>query len=213
MEKGLIVSIQGYSQETTQELADNIQNNIVGIRTDQPIKIKVPVIALEKLEGKKYYITSTVDSIMRCRWGDFVAIDCRRGNFELQLLLAYAQIHKIKIIADIETFKDFEYIFDLGKSNGFVLPAYFATTFSFFKTGNQDFSLINNIKNQCDTPIIAEGKIKTRPDAKRAYECGASNVCVGAEISDIKYLTNKFIVEDLNDKNKMGKRKGTKKRL
>lgn len=197
MKKGLIVSIQGYTQETTQELASKLNKiEISGIRTDRPFKFKIPIIALEKIPEKKYYITPTVEAITRCQWGDYVAIDCRRGNPDLQLLLAYAQIHRIKVIADIKDYKDVDNIIRLHEKNNFDYPAYIATSFSFLDTNTINFKLIEYIKNNCEVPVIAEGKIKNADEAKICYDLGADNICVGSEISDIKYLAKKFIFNE-----------------
>lgn len=194
MEKGLIVSIQGYSRDTTQELADKIIScGIVGIRTDKNIVINKPIIALQKLEEKKYYITTDILAINQCLYGQYIAIDSRRGNQDINLLYAYCQLHGIKIVADIECMKDFDNILEMHNVGCYRLPDYFATTFSFLKTGYPDFEMIKKIKKMQGIKVIAEGKYKTYEDVKKAYDYGADNVCIGSEISDVKYLTNKFI--------------------
>ncbi len=199
MNKGLIVSIQEYSQQTTIELAARcISNKAVAIRTDVDITwLKMhydfSIIALKKLE-KKYYITTSTESINSCKWGDYIAIDSRRGNNDLNFLYVYAFYqNKKKIIADIENIEDVKNILRQNEKKLIELPKYFATTFSFLKMGNPDIELIKNIKNLCDIPIIAEGKYKTLDQIKKAYEFGANNICIGSEISNIKYLMNKFM--------------------
>jgi len=193
MDKGLIVSIQNYSQEVTQELAGKcIDSGADGIRTDKAIMIKKPIIALEKIENKKYYITTDIEAINRCYYGNYIAIDSRRGNFDLSLLFAFCQINGIKVIADIQCIKDVENIMEMHLKKTFKLPAYFATTFSFLSTGYPDNDLIKDIVGITNVPVIAEGKYKEKKEIEKAYRNGASNICIGAEISDISYLTKKF---------------------
>ena len=193
MDKGLVVSIQGYSTHTTNELADKCINaGAVGIRTDKKIDINKPLIALEKLEGKDYYITTSLESIKRCRWGDYVAIDSRRGNMELHILYATCLLNGYEIIADIENIRDVENILEMYLKKKHKLPAYFATTFSFLTNGHANIELIKDIVSITSVPIIAEGKYRDLIDVIKARQNGASNICIGAEISDIEYLTEKF---------------------
>jgi putative N-acetylmannosamine-6-phosphate epimerase len=194
--KGIIVSIQKYSGSTIQELTDNaIEGGAVAIRTDKPLNCDVPLIALEKLPDRKYYITTTKEAIQFCSWGNYIAIDSRKGNQDLVYLYSFCHVNEYNIIADIEDFYDVATIIDICKKGNIKKPSYFSTTFSFLKNNKHNFDLITQINNYCDIPVIAEGKIKSIDDVKRAFECGASNVCIGAEISDIQYLTNKFSKE------------------
>jgi N-acylglucosamine-6-phosphate 2-epimerase len=201
IKQGLIVSIQGYSQQTTVELAARcLINGAVGIRTDQDISwLKMdtdfPIIGLKKLLDKKYYITTSKEAIQYCMWADYVAIDSRKGNVDLSFLYCFANSKGKKIIADVQKIEDVINILNYHKSKMIKLPDYIATTFSFLKDGKQDFKLISDIRQLCQIPIIAEGKIKTKEQVKKAYDHGANNVCIGSEISDIRYLINKFKVD------------------
>ena len=193
IEKGIIVSIQEYSTSTTQELVRAaIKGGAVAIRTNRPIYSDVPIIALEKIPGKKYYITTTKQAIQYCSFGQYVAIDSRCGNQDLDLLLAFCHINEYSIAADIENIGDVKNIINICQSKKIEMPKYLSTTFSFMETMKHDFQLIKEIKKIIDIPVIAEGKIKTIEDVKKAFDFGANNVCVGSEISDIKYLTKKF---------------------
>jgi N-acylglucosamine-6-phosphate 2-epimerase len=196
MKNGLIVSIQGYSEITTLELASkSVKTGCVAIRTDENINLNCEKIALKKLDDRQYYITTTKEAIKSCMWGNYIAIDSRKGNKNLDFLYAYCHINEIDIVADIEDIRDFDNIMKMHKNQKIALPAYVSTTFSFLKTGKHDFLLVKELYNKTNIPIIAEGKIKTVEDVKKAYKFGAKNVCIGAEISDIEYLTKKFIVE------------------
>jgi len=188
--KGLIVSIQGYSQSTTQEMADiAVKNGAVAIRTDKPIEIDVDVIGLMKFRNKKYYITTSIKSIKYVSLvNDFVAIDSRRGNKCLQELYLFCESQGIQVVADIETLDDVKHILSLGLS-----PAYIATTFSFLENIQPNIELIKEIRKITEIPIIAEGGYEAEWQIRKAIEYGAGNVCVGRAISKINELTKDYV--------------------
>jgi putative N-acetylmannosamine-6-phosphate epimerase len=186
--KGIIASIQGYNKTTTQELARKaINNGIVGIRTDKAIKVKVPIIGLRKFPGKEFYITTDKDSMCEIsKWANYVAVDSRRGNRELEWLYAHAHTSNIKLVADIEKIEDVEYILKMCNKMKIIKPSYFATTFSKCNT-----NLIIDIDMITNIPIIAEGgynSIESLTDAKRN---GAVSVCIGAAL-DIGVISNMY---------------------
>jgi N-acylglucosamine-6-phosphate 2-epimerase len=173
-------------------------NGAIGIRTDVDISwlklhYECPIIGLRKLPDKKYYITTSKEAIQFCAWSDYVAIDSRKGNSDLAFLYCYANSKKKMVIADVQKIEDVINILNYYEKKLINLPAYFATTFSFLQTGKPDLQLIADIRQLCQVPVIAEGKFKTKEQVKKAYDYGASNVCIGSEISDIKYLINKYM--------------------
>jgi N-acylglucosamine-6-phosphate 2-epimerase len=178
--KGLIVSIQGYSKTTTQELARKaINHGATGIRTDQSIKVKAPIIGLKKLHGKEYYITTDKDIIHEVsKWADYVAIDSRKGNREIEWLYAHCHTSNINIVADIEKIEDVENILNICYGLKIKKPEYFATTFS-----NCYINLITEV------PIIAEGGYSSIDSVTRAKKNGAKCVCIGTAL-DIGILSN-----------------------
>ena len=186
--KGLIVSIQGYSQETTQELAMKaIEGGAVGIRTDQPVVNEVPVIGLKKLSDKKYYITTSREAIIEVsKWTNLIAIDSRKGNPDIDLLYAHCHVNNLKIVADIETLEDVISLLDLCNKKKLIKPSYIATTFSY------NGHLVKEIKEITDIPIIAEGGYNKQISIGNVRLNGANNVCIGTAISDIKKLTEKY---------------------
>jgi putative N-acetylmannosamine-6-phosphate epimerase len=192
--KGLIVSIQNYSQETTQDLAIKCQNaGAVAIRTDKKICLNVSIITLKKIPLKKYYITTTVEALKKCLWSDYIAIDSRKGNQDIELLYSFCHINDKKIIADVEDIYDVRDVLKLCVCKKINLPVYFSTTFSFLKTGNANIKLIEEIKRLTNVKIIAEGKIKTKKQIEKALEFGADNICIGTQISDIEQITKDYI--------------------
>jgi putative N-acetylmannosamine-6-phosphate epimerase len=194
IEKGIIVSIQGFSQSTTQELANrSIEGGAVAIRTDQPIIIDNPVIGLEKLEDMKYYITSTRDSLINVqKWADYIAIDSRKGNQNIDLLYSHCHVNGSKIIADIQNIADVENILDICNNQKIREPVYLATTFSFLDSGSHDNHLIEQIQSICDIPIIAEGKCNNKNTILSVKQNGVNNICIGTYISNIKQLTKYY---------------------
>jgi putative N-acetylmannosamine-6-phosphate epimerase len=185
MRRGIIVSIQEYSQGTTQELAGRaVQAGAVAIRTDRPVEINVPIIGLKKFHQKEFYITTEEAAIEEvARWAAYVAIDCRVENKERDKLLQYCLTNNIGVIHDIEKLEDFESLP--------YPPCMTATTFSSMLSGKQNYELIKKLKGQ--TLIIAEGAIKTKEDARHAFSCGATWVCVGTEIMDIRRKVSEWV--------------------
>jgi N-acylglucosamine-6-phosphate 2-epimerase len=190
-EKGLIVSIQGYSKETTQELVNLVTSiKIVGIRTDQLVQCKLPIIGLKKLKEFQYYITTTREAINEVsRWTNIIAIDSRKGNQNINLLYAHCHLNQLNIIADIEDIEDVINILEICNTQKIVKPKYFATTFS-----NCNIDLIFEIKKITDIPIIAEGGYDSFEKIEQAKKAGANNICIGTVISDMKKLTEKFSI-------------------
>lgn len=194
IEKGLIVSIQNFSQETTIELANlAVKSGAVAIRTDKPLENNIVTIGLEKLENKQYYITTTKNSIINVsKWANYVAIDCRKGNNDLEFLLAFCHMMNIKVIADISTKEDSQNILDICNNQNIIKPAFFATTFNYEKNSTEKANIIYELKNITKIPIIAEGGYNEYKDINLSLKAGADYICIGAAISDIKKLTEKY---------------------
>lgn len=197
--KGIIVSIQGYHQKTIEELAKNAVNaGCVGLRIDKPIHYrpydkKVPVIGLNKIKvinpEIEPYITPTLEEIKKVsEWADYVAIDYRLINNNLEIISNYCKEKNIKVIADIGCIEDYENI----KKNNYYYT-YVTTTFSVFKVlFKPDLKLLNKLIDSGENNIIAEGNYKTRKEVMEVYDIGVNNVCIGAAISNIYKLTRKF---------------------
>jgi N-acylglucosamine-6-phosphate 2-epimerase len=192
LKKGLIVSIQKYSQSTTQELAEKaIEGGAIAIRTDQHIMVDVPVIALEKLENKKFYITTTRKAIKNCIWGQYVAIDSRKGNIDIDLLYSYCHINEINIVADIANIEDVYNLLAICAKLKLKTPKFIATTFS-MREGYPNLLLIQQIKKCTRIPIIAEGGYSNTAYITAAMQNGANLICIGTAISDIKLITKEY---------------------
>ncbi len=194
LQKGIIVSIQGYSQRTTQELADNaVAAGAVAIRTDKPIRINVPIIGLNKVKvtdcSKYPYITPDVELIDQvATWANYVAIDYRLCNTNLQELAEHCQLRGIQVVADIGHMRDYRNIRD----NGYYYT-YIATTMSVYhKKMYPEKEIVRKIGKHVKY-LIAEGNYRSRRDVQEAFELGAHNVCIGGAISDVYKLTRKYV--------------------
>lgn len=191
--KGLIVSIQRYSRETTQELAERaIDGGAIAIRTDQRINVKVPVIGLIKIPNKKYYITTSRAAIKECMWSQYVAIDSRKGNIDIDLLYSYCHINEVDIIADIENIEDVYNLLAICSRLKLVKPKYIATTFSFMEEGIPDLKLLKKIKKATNISIIAEGGYGNTVFIGAAMQDKVERFCIGTAISDIELITNEY---------------------
>jgi N-acylglucosamine-6-phosphate 2-epimerase len=188
MKPGLIVSIQGYSLTTAQELAEHaLDGGAVGIRADQPIRVRVPVIGLVKIPDEEYYITPYYENVMAiAEWADIVAIDCRKGNPELMPLLKRVTKHDVIFLADIQTIHDYTNLITHE-----IYPDYVATTFSFMNRydGKIDIELLKHLVKIRKTGIIAEGGITTPYEINDIRSQGVTNYCIGGEISKIREKT------------------------
>lgn len=196
LKKGIIVSIQGYGQITTEELAKNAINaGCIAIRTDKPFVMtadKVPIIGLQKIKvndvKKSAYITPDVENIAKIkRWADYVAIDYRQLNKNLPEISEYCKNERIKVVADIECYEDYVNIRDMGYHY-----TYISTTFAVFRLlFRPNLRLLKRIL-ETEPHVIAEGNYSARADVAEAFKLGAQAVCIGGAISDVYKLTKKY---------------------
>ena len=194
IKSGIIVSIQGYSQETTQELAIHaVDGGAVAIRTDHEIKVSVPVIGLKKNNQKYYITTNRTDLIAVSKWSDYVAIDSRKGNPDLELLYSHCHLSCIPIVADVETIEDVKNIIVMCNERNIIKPNYFATTFNFNLSQLEKKNNIEKIQDITDIPIIAEGGYTNETGILLAKLSKVNNICIGTAISDIKKNTQRFM--------------------
>lgn len=182
MKRGLILSIQGYTQPTTQELAEQaVQAGVSAIRTDQPIKVDVPVIGLRKKFKNPYYITTDLEDILEvASWATYVAIDCRSRQ-GLVSILDFCIKNAVSVVADVETQEDVVQLLPYKAH-----PVCFvATTFSSVGTGDQDFSLVEKAVGH-GFVVLAEGGIRDHRDVQKALTAGARAVCIGKAVTNIR---------------------------
>jgi len=197
LKRGIIVSIQGYHYKTITELAvEAINGECVGLRIDKkidlPLDKKVPIIGLKKVHVNdvkiEAYITPTADDVALIEsWCDYVAIDYRRCNMHLNKVSKYCRDKHLNVIADIETFEDFENIKECG-----YYYTYIATTLTVFGIlFKPNLQLVEKVAKE-ERNLIAEGNFTARKDVQTAFELGAHCVCIGGALSNVYKLTKKY---------------------
>ncbi len=195
LSKGLIVSVQGYSRNTSEELIVNISNaGAVAIRTDKKVNSRLPLIGLvkNKVSDRKNiaYITPTLDDVKEVeKYTKIIAIDYRNINDDVEEISGYCKEKNLIVIADIGLISDYISI----KENGYYYN-YVATTLSVLYKDDflPDINLIHELKNHGCDKIIAEGNFTKRNQLYEAYEAGAYNVCIGSAITNAYRLTKCF---------------------
>jgi putative N-acetylmannosamine-6-phosphate epimerase len=197
LKKGIIVSIQGYSESTTKEMAkDAISAGAVAIRTDKNIYIHdVPIIGLKKIKVKSFieqpYITPTIKEIEDVKvWADFIAIDFRILNKNLSEIVEYCRHNQLNIIADISSMADYKNIIDNNYNISYITTA--LSVLYLTKPYFPDKLLIKRLSDVGCTNLIAEGNYQYVDDVREAYQVGSHNVCIGSAISNIYKLTKKY---------------------
>ena len=196
LDKGIIISIQGYSKHTTEELAmEAISGGAIAIRCDKEISCNIPIIGLHKIKVDKLienaYITPDIENIEKVKdWSDYIAIDYRRLNKNLDNINEYIIENKLKVIADISSIKDYRNI--LEKKYQY---SYIATSLSVFKNGFfPDIQILAQIlKINNEENIIAEGNFNERNEIRIVFNMGINNVCIGSAVSNIYKLTKKYV--------------------
>lgn len=186
------------------------QGGAVGIRATEPENIKaiknttnLPIIGINKqwTDGYDIYITpsySSAKSIIEAG-ASIVALDGtqrERPNGEtLEEIIKKIndKYPEILIMADCATFEDGVNAEKLGAD-------IISTTLRGYTKETQhiksvDYDLIRKFANELNTPVVAEGKIHTPEQAKKALEYGAHAVVVGTAITRPEIITKWFVEE------------------
>jgi putative N-acetylmannosamine-6-phosphate epimerase len=198
LKRGIIVSIQGYSRETTKELAlESISAGAIAIRTDKPIKIamdkKVPLIGLYKIKVNdkttQAYITPDTKAVEEvARWADMVAVDCRILNTGLGDVVDYCHANRVQMVADVGCFADYEAL----KASGAAF-AYITTALSVYRRRYwPDVRLALKLSEVEPGKVIAEGNYRAREDVEKVLKAGIHAVCIGTAIANVYKLTRKY---------------------
>ena len=117
---------------------------------------------------------------------DIIALDStkrkRPNNESLKTIIDFIHSKNKLVMADISTFDEAEYAFNLGAD-------IISTTLSGYtkETENNpetpDFKLVEKCKKELNCPVILEGKIKDESDVKKAFESGAYAVLIGSMVT------------------------------
>lgn len=173
---------------------------------DDIIEIKkvtnMPIIGLIKksYSDSDIYITATmkeVKALVDSKCCEMIALDLthrKRPNDEnVKDLIKYIHDNNILVMADISTYEEGIDAEKLGVDCvSTTLSGY--TNYS-RQEKSPDLDLVKRLSNELKIPVIAEGRIHSPSDLKRAYECGAYSAVVGGAITRPKEITERFVEE------------------
>jgi N-acylglucosamine-6-phosphate 2-epimerase len=212
MKGGLVVSCQALKNEPfhgSRHMAVMAraakEGGAVGIRANgfediRAIKdtVDLPVIGIRKVRYPGYdaFITPTkrdAQIVSEAR-ADIIAIDATNQSRpeELADLISYIQKElKLKVMADISTFDEGIQAEQLGCD-------LVATTLSGYTEetkhiGSTDFVLLEKLVSKLKVPVVAEGRIHSPKEAKRALDIGAYFIVVGGAITRPQEITKRFV--------------------
>lgn len=214
LQKGLIVSCQAEegspfnAPEFIAAFAKAAElGGAVGVRARDPKNVEavkkavsLPVIGLTKGEYQsgKVLITPDMDDVkaLADAGADIIAVDVTsrtrpNGMKGVDFLNKVKATVKVPVLADLSNLEEALAAADAGAD-------FVATTLSGYTEtssaadGLPDFRLIEDISSHVGTPVIAEGRIWTPNDARKAIESGAYAVCVGTAITRPVTIVQKF---------------------
>lgn len=173
----------------------NGASDITAIKT----AINLPVIGLVKRDypDSDVYITPTrreVDELLEAKV-DMIALDAtsqkRPQGEQLKDLIAYIKEKGCLVMSDISTCEEGIQAENLGADCvSTTLSGY--TPYSVQQLG-PDFELIEQLSSTLSIPVIAEGRIGTPDEAKKAMDCGAYAVVIGSAITRPQLITKSFV--------------------
>ncbi len=177
-----------------------------GVRIDSPAHIaavrhavSVPVIGLHKQvhEGSPVYITPTCSAALAViqAGAHIVAVDAtdrdRPDGQQLLDIIALVRSHQRLVMADVATEAE-------GLAAAALGVDVLATTLSGY-TGDSlaqpgpDLALVERLATGTQLPVVAEGRIRSASDVRRAFGAGAYAVVVGGAITGIDALVRRFV--------------------
>lgn len=207
----LIVSCQALEDEplhgaelmTKMALAAKI-GGAAAIRANGPADIRaikqvvgLPVIGLYKQGSSGVYITPTFDAAAEIAeaGADVIALDCtahpRPDGAPISELLE--RIHRelrLPTFADVSTLDEAIAAADMGVA--MAAPTLSGYTANSPAQAGPDFDLLRKMIKALPIPVIAEGRIHSPDQARRALELGAWAVVVGSAITRPRTITARF---------------------
>jgi len=163
----------------------------------------LPIIGLIKrdLPGTEVYITPELEDIhaLAHAGADIIAFDATLRSRPLEVGAMLEAIHATgkRAMADVSTLEEGLHAFQCGADwVGTTLSGY--TPYS-PQQGGPDLELVTQLSSR-GVPTIAEGRIHSPEDARRALECGAFAVTIGSALTRLEHLTARYVqaLEGLN---------------
>lgn len=179
----------------------------VGIRSNSPEDIRsiknevdLPVIGLWKIKSpnSEVFITPNFEAAKAVHeaGADIVAIDCTfrknaDGKWAWELIDEIKKKLGVLVMADISTFEE-------GMNAEKMGADLVSTTLSGYtadspKLDGPNFELIEKLSSALKIPLIGEGRIWTREEAKKALDLGAYGLVVGSAITRPYEITKRFV--------------------
>lgn len=217
---GLVVSCQAFPEEPL--YSDDIMMKLAvaaelggaaAIRANSPsiikkIKenVKIPVFGIYKLVPENYnkmtdvIITPNIEAAKAIidAGSDIIAVDCtlREGRTKQQiidLVKSYKEITDIPIMGEVSTVEEGLIVKEAGCE-------IVSTTIAGYTPYSRhieepDYKLIKELNEATGLYVMAEGRISTPEQARKAFEAGAWAVTVGSAITRPHRITEHFIKE------------------
>ncbi len=160
--------------------------------------VDLPVIGLYKLGASGVYITPTFDAAaeIAAAGADVIALDCtgrpRPDGVDLRDLLArIRQELRLPIFADVSSLSEAR----MAAADGAAMAG--PTLAGYTEAGpagdGPAFDLLAQMVAELPIPVIAEGRIHTPAQARRALDLGAWSVVVGSAITRPRTITARFV--------------------
>ncbi|MDF2683742.1 MAG: N-acetylmannosamine-6-phosphate 2-epimerase [Brevibacillus sp.] len=171
-------------------------HDIRAIRTS----IDLPIIGINKrkITGFDAFITPAKEDarLVQEAGADIIAIDATTQSRpeSLEDLIRYIKVELGKaVMADVSTVADGIRAQQLGCDLvGTTLAGYTYATMQ-KKSKDPDFDLLRGLVAQLHIPVIAEGRIHTPDQARKALQLGAFCVVVGGAITRPQEITRRFL--------------------
>ncbi|MCY3781474.1 MAG: N-acetylmannosamine-6-phosphate 2-epimerase [Chloroflexi bacterium] len=177
----------------------------VAIRANSPADIRaikeavnLPVIGLYKQGNSGVYITPTfaAAAAIAGAGADIIALDCtnRPRPDAVPLADLLARIHgelRLPTFADVSNLNEAQAAAELGVA--MAAPTLSGYTENGPAQDGPDFELLRQMIKALPIPVIAEGRVHTPEQARRALDLGAWSVVVGSAITRPRTITARFV--------------------
>ncbi len=212
---GLIVSCQAYTGEPLfgsnymeRMAVAAYESGAVGIRANGPNDVRairravpIPIIGIYKISvpGSEVYITPNIDSarVIANEGAEIIALDCTNrplpdGSYGRDLIHVIKEQLGTFVMADISNLKEGI----LAEKAGADLVSTTMSGYTQYTVSNNDgpdFKLVEDLTKTVKIPTICEGRIWTREDAIKAFDCGAYAIVIGSAITAPQIITSRFV--------------------